>query len=82
MEHLFHSPPRLSMLVALLGVGNLTSITARFASHTKSLFSVISCGMARNHRGNPAASLRVESCYSAPKLFSGLASLLLSPAEI
>ena len=36
--------------------------------------------MARNHRGNPAASLRVEACYSAPKLFNGLASLLLSPS--
>ena len=61
--------------------GNLASITSTFASHTKSLYSVISCGMARSHRGNHAASLRVESCYSAPKLFSGLASLLLSPAE-
>ena len=64
------------------GGSNLASITARIASHTKSLYSVISCGMARNHRGNPAASLRVEACYSAPKLFSGLASLFLSPAEM
>ena len=64
------------------GGGNLASITARMAGHTKSLYSVISCGMARNHRGNPAASLMVEACYSAPKLFSGLASLLLSPADM
>ena len=56
------------------GGSNLASITARMAGHTKSLYSVISCGMARSHRGNPAASLRVEACYSAPKLFSGLAS--------
>ena len=62
--------------------GNLASITSRIAGHTKSLYSVISCGMARNHRGNPAASLRVEACYSAPKLFSGLASLLLSKADM
>ena len=61
---------------------NLASITSRIAGHTKSLYSVISCGMARNHRGNPTASLRVEACYSAPKLFSGLASLLLSPADL
>jgi hypothetical protein len=61
---------------------NLASISARMAGHTKSLYSIISCGMARNHRGNPAASLRVESCYSAPKLFSGLASLLLSSTEM
>ena len=36
---------------------NLPSITSRLASHTKSLYSIISCGLARNHRGNPAASL-------------------------
>ena len=64
------------------GGGNLASITARIAGHTKSLYSVISCGMARGHRGNPAASLRVEACYSAPKLFSGLSSLFLSTAEM
>ena len=43
--------------------------------HCKSLYSVISCGMAWSYGGNPASSLRVESCYSAPKLFSGLDSL-------
>ena len=64
------------------GGSNLASITARIAGHTKSLYSVISCGMSRGHKGNPAASLRVEACYSAPKLFSGLASLLLSPADM
>jgi len=64
------------------GGSNLPSITARISAHTKSLYSVISCGMARSHRGNPAASLRVEACYSAPKLFSGLATLLLSPSEM
>jgi len=61
---------------------NLASITVRMAGHTRSLYSVISCGMARNHRGNPSASLRVEACYAAPTLFSGLASLLLSPSEM
>ena len=64
------------------GGSNLSSITSRIAAHTKSLYAVLSCGMARNHRGNPAASLRVESCYTAPKLFSGLASLLLSPSDL
>ena len=62
--------------------GNLPSITSRIAGHTKCLYSVISCGMARHHRGNPAASLRVEASYSAPKLFSGLATLCLSPSEL
>ena len=62
--------------------GNLPSISSRIAGHTKSLYSVISCGMARHHRGNPAASLRVEASYSAPKLFSGLATLCLTPSEL
>ena len=61
---------------------NLPSITSCIASHTKSLYSIISCGMARHHRGNPSASLRVEACYSAPKFFSGLASLCLSPSDL
>ena len=61
---------------------NLSSISSRIAGRTKSLYSVISCGMARHHRGNPAASLRVEASYSAPKLFSGLATLCLSPSEL
>ena len=61
---------------------NLTSISSRVAGHTRSLYSVISCGMARHHRGNPAASLRVEASYCAPKLFSGLATLCLSPSEL
>ena len=45
------------------GGSNLPSFISRMAGHTKSLYSVISCGMARNHRGNPAASLRVESSH-------------------
>ena len=61
---------------------NLPSITSCIASHTKSLYSIISCGMARHHRGNPAASLRVEACYSSPKFFSGLASLCLSLSDL
>ena len=61
---------------------NLPSITSRIAGRTKSLYAVISCGMARNHRGNPAAAIRVESCYLAPKLFSGLACLYLSTSKI
>ena len=49
------------------GGSNLASITARMAGHTKSLYSVISCGMARSHRGNPAASLRVEGILLCPQ---------------
>ena len=61
---------------------NLPALTNRIAAHAKSLYGVIAVGMARNHTGNPAASLRVESTYSAPKLFSGLATLYLSKQEL
>ena len=44
--------------------------------------SVLSAGLARGHRGNPAASLRVQQVYGTSVLFSGLASLVLSPAEV
>ena len=42
----------------------------------------LGAGLARGHRGNPAASLRVENLYGTPILFSGNASLFLSKSEI
>ena len=42
---------------------------------------VLSAGLARRHRGNPAAAVRVHSLYCTPVLFSGLASLVLNNAE-
>ena len=53
---------------------NLPSISSRIAGHTKTLYSVISCGMARHHRGNPAAGLRCEA--------SCLATLCRTPSEL
>ena len=41
----------------------------------------MSAGLARGRRGNPAASLKVSQLYGTPVLFSGLGSLVLSPAE-
>jgi hypothetical protein len=38
-------------------------------------------GMARGHRRNTYASLRVEAVYGLPVLLSGLASLVLSSKE-
>ena len=38
--------------------------------------------MAYSHRGNPAASLRLESLYGVPVLLLGLAALVLSDSEI
>ena len=62
--------------------GNLPNITHRIAAHKKAMGSVLSAGLARGHRGNPAASLRVQQVYGTSVLFSGLASLVLSPAEV
>ena len=54
----------------------------RIISHKKSLGAILSAGLARSHRGNPAASLRVHQLYETPVLFSGLAAMVLSKAEI
>ena len=39
-------------------------------------------GMAKRHRANPLASLRAETIFSTPVLYSGMASLLLTKSEI
>ena len=52
------------------------------SAHKKSLNGDLSAGLARGHRGNPAASLHVHQLYATPVLFSGMASLVLSPTEI
>ena len=46
------------------------------------LMCVLPFGMARGHRGNPAAVLRVEALYGLPVLLSGLSSLVLNCTEI
>ena len=61
--------------------GNLPAILSRLSSHKKALGAVLHTGVARGHRGNPAASLRVVKVYGAPVLLSGLATLVLSSAE-
>ena len=61
--------------------GNMPNILQRIASHKKALGGVSSAGMARSHRGNPAASLRVHQLYATPVLLSGLGSLYLNEAE-
>ena len=62
--------------------GNMPNIVLRLASFKKALGAVVSCGLARGRRSNPAASLRILSIYGTPVLMSGLASLLLSDTEI
>ena len=61
--------------------GNMPHILQRIASHKKDLGAICSSGMARGHRGNPAASLRVHQLHAAPVLLSGVATLVLSKAE-
>ena len=62
--------------------GNMPNILNRISAHKKTLGGVLSAGLAKSHRGNPAASLRVHSLYCTPVLFSGLASLVLNTGEI
>ena len=52
------------------------------SAHSKALYSVLPFGLAKGHRGNPAACLRVELLYGSLVLLSGLPSLVLSKSEI
>ena len=47
----------------------------------KAVYSVLHAGMAKGHRANPAASMRVESVFGISVLLSGLASLVLIRKE-
>lgn len=61
--------------------GNLPTILARFIAHNNALGGVLHTGIARGHRGNPAASIHVDRVYGVPVLLSGLAPLVLSEPE-
>ena len=61
--------------------GNSHHIVARLAAHRGAMYGLQYAGLARGHRGNPYASLRVEAVYGLPVLLSGLASLVLSTKE-
>ena len=62
--------------------GNMPNILNRIASHKKAIGSVSPAGMARSHRGNPSASLRVHQLYATPVLLCGLGSLYITEAEM
>ena len=68
--------------VILSTSGNMPNLLNRITSHKKAMSSVLSAGLARGHRANPAAALRVHQLYGTPVLFSGLASQVLSRTEI
>ena len=61
--------------------GNLPHVLARMSAHNKAVNAVLPAGLARGHKGNPAASLSIELLYGAPVLLSGVASLVLNKAE-
>ena len=61
--------------------GNTTTIFTRITAHKNALGAVLHTGMARGHRGNPAASLAVEQLFGLPVLISGLATLVLTKKE-
>ena len=61
--------------------GNLPGILERFKAHKKALGAVLHAGLARGHRGSPAASLNVLQIYGTPVLLSGLVPLVLSKSE-
>ena len=61
--------------------GNAANIAARLSAHRRAVYSVLHGGLAKGHRANPAASIRVESVYGVSVLLSGLASLVLSSKE-
>ena len=61
--------------------GNLPHLQSRISSHMRALFSVLPAGLSRNQNTNPSVSLRIQSIYAQPVLFSGVGSLTLTQAE-
>ena len=62
--------------------GNRPNILARLSAHRSAVFALLSAGLAKAHRANPAASMRVERLYGIPVLLSGLATMVLAPPEL
>ena len=62
--------------------GNLPHLLSRICAHKKSKAALLSSGVARRHRGNIAAALKLHSMYSLPVLLSGIPSLILSSSEL
>ena len=81
-----NQPVKFSSEVEHVGVlrntaGNMPNIMNRIAEHKTGMNFVLSAGLAKGQTGNPAASLKVHELYGTPKLFSGLATLVLSKPE-
>lgn len=63
-------------------VGNGPALLARFSAHKNALAGILHTGIAKNHRGNPASSIRINKLYAIPVLLSGIGPLVLTEAEI
>ena len=61
---------------------NLPNLMRRIAAHKKALSATLFTGLAQRHRGNPVVGLKVNQIYGTPVLMSGLASLVLTEAEL
>ena len=59
----------------------MPDILQRIISHKNALSGLLSMGLSSRHRANPLSSLRAESIYAAPVLFSGVATLILNKNE-
>ena len=62
--------------------GNREAILARICAHKNAVASILSTGMARGHRGNPAVGIKVHCLYGVPVLLSGIAALVLSSSDV
>ena len=62
--------------------GNLPHLLGRILSHKKAKFAILSSGISRGHRGNPAAAIVLEKIFALPVLLSGDSSLYLTSWEV
>ena len=62
--------------------GNGPSILARLSVHKRALAAVPFTGMAQNHRGSPACSIKINQLYATPVLLSGISFLGLLKKDI
>ena len=51
--------------------GNSHNIATRLTAHRRAFYALMHTGLAKSHRANPAATLRVESVYGLYVLLSG-----------
>ena len=68
----------LFMFLILGLLGNMPHVLDRITAHEKCLDALVLTGICVAHRGNQAASIKLEKLYGMPVMFSGLASMVFS----